>query len=146
MQVNEWLLFERAQPGTFGDWAVRQFSDAQLADPTVCGATSDPDGDGVGNRMEFAVGGNPLVADGTNALLRIASAGPGQVAVRFRERKDMADVTLRFERSFDLAAWSTVTPASISTVTDLGAVRWREALFPVGAATAFYRLGAMTVP
>ena len=146
VQVNEWLLFERAQPGTFGDWAVRQFSDAQLADPTVCGATSDPDGDGVGNRMEFAVGGNPLVADGTNALLRIAAAPLSKVAVRFRERKDMVDVALQFERSFDLAAWSTVTPASISTVTDLGTARWREATFPLGAATAFYRLGAVTAP
>ena len=35
VQVAEIVFYERAVPGTFGDWSLHQFTDSQLADGAV---------------------------------------------------------------------------------------------------------------
>src|ERR1051326_5692677 len=99
------VFFERALPGTFGDWALRQFPSAQLADSTISGAGADPDGDGAPNLLEFAMGGQPLVADAENLKLQSASAAANQFAFHFRQRKDLGGLTRQFLLSSDLAEW-----------------------------------------
>lgn len=146
VQVNEWILFERTQPDTFGDWALTRFTEAQLTDSAFSGPEADPEGDGVKNLFEFATGGNPIIVDATNAMLKARLAAPGDLAVRFRERKVMSGVALQFKQSSDLLSWSATAPSSISTVADLGDVLLREALFALEPGTVFYRLEAVFSP
>lgn len=141
VQVVEWVLMERAQPGTYGDWALRQFNDTQLADPTVSGQFADPDGDGVPNLLEFAMGGNPLLSDPGNCAIQSAAAGAGQFKLRFRERKSLSGITRQFLLSTNLSSWTSATPVSVAPVQDLGDIQLLEAVFASPAVASFYRLG-----
>jgi hypothetical protein len=67
----EVTFFERAQPGTFADWQLQHFTDAELNDSSVGSSHADPDGDGLPNLLEFAQGGDPLMADATNASANV---------------------------------------------------------------------------
>ncbi|HET7625409.1 MAG TPA: discoidin domain-containing protein [Verrucomicrobiae bacterium] len=67
VQVMEVTFFERAQPGTFADWQLQHFTDAELDDSSIGSSQADPDNDGLPNLLEFAEGGDPLTADATNA-------------------------------------------------------------------------------
>ena len=85
-------------PGTFGDWSLQEFTDAQLA--TAFGtATADPDQDGVANLAEFAIVDEPLLADGSTLALQLLPSPSGTFAFTFRERNNLGDVTRRFESS-----------------------------------------------
>ena len=141
VQVIEWVLMERAQPGTYGDWALRQFNDTQLADPTVSGQFTDPDADGASNLLEFAMGGNPLQADATNCAIQSVTAAAGQFKLRFRERTGLSGLTRRFLLSTNLAAWTPATPLGVTPVQNLGDIQLLEALFTAPAAQSYYRLG-----
>jgi hypothetical protein len=44
-------------------WKFSKFTAAQLTNSAVSGDLADPDGDGRANLLEYALGGNPLVAD-----------------------------------------------------------------------------------
>jgi hypothetical protein len=139
-QVMEITFFERALPGTYGDWAVHKFTDTQLADPEFGTATADPDGDGTSNLAEFAMGGNPLVADGSAMALQVLASPPGTFAFSFRERKDLGDVQRRFESSTNLFNWAEVVPSSLITLSNLPNVYVRSAVFPAPAGASYFRL------
>jgi hypothetical protein len=140
VQVVEMNFLERAQPGTFGDWALHNFTDSQLADSNLGSATADPDQDGVPNLVEFAMGGNPWSADGSVARLLPVAAAAGVFRFRFQERKNLGDIQRSFESSTDLINWSTATPSTLSNVSDLGALWLREASFPIQSLATLFRL------
>jgi hypothetical protein len=139
-QVNELTFFERALPGTFGDWAVRTFSATQLLNDSISGPAADPDGDGVANLMEFVVGGDALVGDAAKTNVQIVTA-PGQFRLQFLERKNLAGVTRDFLSSTNLIVWSPIIPANVSVVQDLGGTEVKEAVFAASAAQGFFRIG-----
>jgi hypothetical protein len=140
VQVDEMSFFERAMPGSYGDWALHTFTDAQLSDPTLGAATADPDHDGAPNLVEFAMGGSPLVADATNMALQPLNSPPDSFAFAFRERKNLGDVQRRFESSTDLVSWAEVTPSNLVTLSNMPDVYLRAAVFPARDAAAFFRL------
>ncbi len=140
VQVVELNFLERAAPGTYGDWAVRQFTDAQLSDPAIGAADADPDSDGVRNLAEFAMGGNPLVADGAAMSLQPVSSSAGTFAFSFRERKDLGDVARHFESSTNLVDWSEVSPSSLSILASSSQTYMRAAVFPLLSGGAYFRL------
>ena len=139
VQVVELSFYERAIPGTFADWSLHEFTDTQLADPAFGTASADPDHDGVPNLAEFALGGDPLTADGSTLALQSASSASA-FTLTFRERKNLGDVQYWFERSTDLVSWAEVTPSSLVTVGDLPEVYLRAAAFPVQSQASFFRL------
>jgi hypothetical protein len=140
VQVVEMFFFERALPYTFGDWVVRQFTEAQIGAAAISGPFADPDGDGVPNLLEFAVGGNPLAPDASNAQLQPVAATPGSFAFRYRERKNLGDVQRNFERSAELLNWNSITPSSVTNLNDLGDSWVRQATFPATNAALFFRV------
>jgi hypothetical protein len=140
VQVDEMSFFERALPGSYGDWAVREFTDVQLADSAFGGPAADPDQDGVPNLAEFALGGNPLVSDASVAALQMVATEPGQFAFTLRERKSLGDVQRQFETSTNLVYWEEVSPSSLLTLTNLPDVYVREAVFPAPGAASFFRV------
>jgi hypothetical protein len=140
VQVSELVFLERAQPGTFGDWELGYFNDAQINNPAVAGIGADPDGDRVVNLLEFVVGGNPMVPDATNAVMAGISLPGNQIAVQFQERNHLGEVTRGFVASPDFTTWTNVTPVSVTLVQTLGNISTYQAVFPVQKAPLYYRL------
>jgi hypothetical protein len=141
VQVVEMVFFERAIPGTFADWALHEFNATQLADASVSGPGADPDGDGAPNLLEFAMGGEPLVADAENLKLQSASISANQFAFHFRQRKDLGGLTRQFLLSTDLIAWTQVSPLNVSTDQDLGDVVQLLATMEAPSQPSFFRVG-----
>ena len=140
VQVVGWSLFERAQPGTFGDWRLQHFTAAQLTNSAVSDANADPDGDGVPNLLEFAVGGNPLTPDPTNATVQGLRSTTGQFVFQFKERNPLGDVTRQFQSSGDLLNWTNAAPILVNPLQNLGTTIIYQAQFPLRPAVSFYRL------
>ena len=140
VQVVEVVFWERALPGTFGDWALRNFNYTQLADPAIGASDADPELDGAVNFLEFAMGGAPLSADADNFKLKNLSLSPGQFSVRFTERKQLVGVTREFLSSSNLTTWAVVAPLSVQTIQDLGETAVLQATFPVQNSRTFFRL------
>jgi hypothetical protein len=140
VQVVELVFFERAQPGTFGDWQLHYFTDAQLTNSAVGTAAADPDGDGVPNLLEFATGGNPFAADATNAAMKGFALPGNEFAVQFQERNELGNVERQFEESSDLLNWTSVTPLQVNTLQNLGTVSIYQAVFSVQPSSQFFRI------
>jgi hypothetical protein len=62
---------------------------------------ADPDGDGVPNWLEYAIGAPPLKAQPSLHL----EAAPGGRKVWFRQRREMTGVRISLESSADLSKW-----------------------------------------
>lgn len=139
VQVVELNFFERALPGTFADWQLNNFTDAQLTNSAVGIAGADPDGDGVPNLLEFAAGGNPLAADATNALVGGLNLS-NQFAFQFQERNVLGNVARQFQAAGDLLSWTNIAPASVMPLQNLGGATIYLALFPRQLAPQFFRI------
>jgi hypothetical protein len=140
VQVDEMVFFERAQPGTFADWQLQNFTDAQLTNSAIGIASADPDGDGVPNLLEFAVGGRPLTADATNAVVSGVLSGDNQFVFQFQERNSLGNVARQFQASGDLLNWSNTTPASVNVLQNFGVGSLYQAAFPVQVNSQFFHI------
>lgn len=140
VQLAELDFYERAQPGTFADWLLQNFTDAQLTNSAIGTAAADPDGDGVPNLLEFAVGGNPLVSDATNAVVRAAIFSASQFAIQFHERNALGNVARQFQSSDDLLNWTNTAPATVNVLQNFGTSSLLQAQFPFQLAPQFFRL------
>ena len=75
VQVVELAFYERAQPGTFPDFLLQNFSDAQLTNSFYAGTNADPDADGMGNMAEFLAGTSPTNSASALKLTSALQAG-----------------------------------------------------------------------
>jgi hypothetical protein len=48
-------------PANLEDWRGVHFSQTEITDPTLAGDNADPDGDGIGNLLEFLLGTAPRI-------------------------------------------------------------------------------------
>ena len=140
VQVAELNFFERAQPGTFADWQLNHFTDAQLTNSASGTASADPDADGVPNLLEFAVGGNPAMADATNAIVRGSPFSASQFAIQFQERTALGNVARQFQSSGDLLNWTNTAPAAVNGLQTVAGNSIYRALFPFQLAPQFFRI------
>ena len=140
VQVVEFNLFERALPGTFSDWQLQNFTDAQLANSAVGIASADPDGDGVPNLLEFATGGNPFSSDAANAAVKNVSLPGGQFAFQFQERSSLGNVARQFQSSPDLLAWTNLVPLQLNIMQTNGNNFIYQAVFPAQNTRQFIRI------
>lgn len=140
VQVVEFQLYERALPGTFADWQLHYFTDAQLTNSAIGTFAADPDGDGIPNLLEFALGGSPVVADSTNARFSGVARAGGQFVFQFQERASLGNVVRQFQASPDLQSWTNVMPSQVNPAGRAGSNVLYQAVFPVLPALQFYRL------
>lgn len=116
-------------------------------DPADQDPTDDPDGDGVKNELEYALGRNPSVAEG--ATTTVSKSG-SNLLLTFK-RSDLAvsngDVAISVEYGTNLASWSApvTVPASSGvaggitfTITDGTPNDTVVASIPTGGATKFF--------
>lgn len=102
--VAEVALYAESTSG-YVDWSERRFP---LVDPAATGAaapSADPDGDGVSNLLEYALGGDPNAAEGD--LLPSARTENGRLVIDYVRDLWLTDVSYQVEWSHDLLAWTT---------------------------------------
>jgi hypothetical protein len=140
VQVEEMLFNERSTPGTFGDWELSHFTAAQLNNPAVSSPFADADGDGVINLQEFAVGGNPVVKDATNAAMTGVLLPGNLVGVKYQVTNNLGDISLQYQASPDLLNWTNITPTAVTVITNRGTISIDQATFPQQATPQYFRL------
>ncbi len=99
-------------------WTIAQFAGAEVADASISGMDSDPDGDGASNLLEFALGTDPK--DGASipviAVQRrafVVNGDPGDYLVLALTERSASGLRYQAEFSSDLATWQTVSPEDL---------------------------------
>ena len=118
----------------FGTWQEFHFSSATLAQPeleaTVWGDLADPDGDRIGNLIEYFMGLNPQTDD-RDDLLTFDLVGSELILVAQRA-VGLSDVGGVFEWSTDLVTWLD-SDIIVNIVPNAADIESLEARLPVGA-------------
>jgi hypothetical protein len=97
--------------GGFGYWQAEHFSSDERADVLISGPGADPDGDGILNLLEYALGANPRLAG--SAKLPVLSVrnfpdapAPGAyLTLAFRRPVAIEDVGYLVKTSSGLVTW-----------------------------------------
>jgi autotransporter-associated beta strand protein len=94
-------------------WIDSFTPDALLPDEASKLPSADPDGDGITNLMEFAIGGSPVVSS-QSILPTLASVG-SDLVLSYTRSDDSESVTTQIGQwSTDLANWNDVTPTLVN--------------------------------
>jgi len=158
-------------PVTVTDWKAEHFTEEELLDEDISGASADADSDGISNLLEFAFGTDPRSnASGPTPLDFTGSfAGggtivtEGQPITRFEAASNGVDFRALFIRrdpattggliyvpqfSADLNTWqpSSATPVVLATGDGLEVVSVPYPLFVGGKKARFFRMTVATPP
>ncbi len=90
----------------YDSWRFAHFTSAELADTALSGPSGDPDGDGLPNLMEYALGGAPNTADATSHQPSVRLIAD-HLTLDYTRPNSIADVSYTVEWSNDLQTWST---------------------------------------
>ena len=132
-------------PATSWDaWRERMFTDTQMENISISGPQGDPDGDGVVNLAEYALGGNPMIAGGTagriNASLTL-SGGRQRLTLTIRKRCDRP-LGWSAQASFDLVNW----PGNSATLTQTAELLTAVENISTPASTRVFLRPVFTLP
>ena len=92
--------------GQYQGWREQQFTAAELSDPNVDSA--DPDGDGIPNLMEYALGLAPKTSSvaGLPVAATQTAGGKTYLTLTFTKIRALADITYTVQVSGDLQTWN----------------------------------------
>ncbi len=126
--------------GNFASFQLTHFTVEELANPAISGPSADPDGDGLANLLEYALGLAPKTANASG--LPEVAASAGEWTYTYTRPSDRADITYAVERSTDLTSWTTadVTHELVSTDAATGTQTWRARVPLATGANGFFRL------
>ncbi len=89
-------------------WRQQNFTTAELTNSAISGDFADPDGDGIPNLMEYALGLNPKVAS-VNGLPVVGLqnvGGTNYLAVTYKQVLFATDISYTVQVSGDLMTWN----------------------------------------
>ena len=124
------------------------FSNVQASSDEISGPHADPDGDGITNFAEYALGGSALLADTVQLRPRVSivrDGGQTYFAIEHLSVPAAAEAKVTLEHSADLVTWSTgdmverEAPAILSSGHSVHSLRADDSIFPAVPA-AFFRL------
>lgn len=92
----------------YRSYLAEYFSTGELADEALSSAAADPDGDGLGNLLEFALGLNPRVADAEGEPL--VALTDGRLTISYLRRLGALDLSYAVEVSDNLQTWQSGAP------------------------------------
>ncbi len=155
-QIGGALLADRQQATVtiataFTAWQATHFSSAEIADSAVSGDSADPDGDGLANLTEFALGRNPRLADASGAWSTAVQkiGGVDYLTLTFKRRAPALDLTYAVQSSEDLAAWASGPVQVGSAVADgdgTETVTYRDTVAVGNGARRFLRVQVTRTP
>ncbi len=126
-----------AEP-TLEEWRLAHFGTTADAGPAA--NTADPDGDGLANLMEYALGLDPGAPEPLSARLATDTA-TGHLRLSVTRNPDAIGLAWAVEVSGDLAAWAGAEGTDVATETDLPGLLVVSDLTPAGdAPRRFIRL------
>ncbi len=107
---------------TYTTWLTRFFTAAEQADPTISGSAADPDGDGVSNLIEYALGLSPRTAGATGlpTVGQMTINGSTYLTLTYTQVFANTDITYVPQVSGDLMTWNSDANyvAAVSTQTN----------------------------
>lgn len=108
INLMNWVTGELAPITPYQGWAQSHFSNLPTGrDSPMALPGEDPDGDGLYNIVEFALGTNPNAIDDDHALVTAAEMEDENVSVtiQFLRRNDEPDLGIEPEISYNLESW-----------------------------------------
>ena len=155
-QLGGALLADRQQATitistAFTAWQTTHFNSSELANAAVSGDDADPDGDGLANLAEFALGRDPRLADAaaawTTAVQNIG--GADYLTLTFKRRAPALDLAYAVQSSGDLASWSS-GPVQVGSAAANGdgteTVTYRDGVTVGGGSRRFLRVHVTRTP
>ena len=119
----------------YQNWTLGYFTAEEVSDTELSAPTSDPDGDGLLNLMEYALNLNPRQSSQAGQPFR--GENGGNLTLTYQKDTAKTDISYQVEVSGDLTAWLPVSDELISTN---GTVETRRAGVPINGARKFLRL------
>jgi hypothetical protein len=140
--ANGTKITPQIERGPLDAWFAGHFTPAELQVPSIYGDRSDPDGDGLPNLMEFALGGSPWLFDSSlrpQLDLLFGTGGEPWISMAWWKSRDAAAVTLEPQVSDNLFDWTTVAahPTGAETTS---AIEWEVIIDRTGHSKLFMRL------
>ena len=129
-----------AMAAGYAGWAEAVFSASPPAASAQAGP-GDPDGDGIPNALEYATGGDPLLADASNSQLRLVSITP--LVLSLPRNPDAPEMVPALEVGGNLNNWQTVAEADVLRTMNEQSIRF-EVRTP--AAGRFFRIRFTAAP
>ena len=116
---------------SFSTWQQAYFTAAQLNDPTISGATADPNNNGLANLLEYAFNLNPTTGtQGSRPFAFVDPANPNYLDLVYTKFLGATDLTFTVEESTDLKSWSTASPTNV-VLSDNGVLQVIKAEVPI---------------
>lgn len=111
------------------NWQATHFSEEELAEGAITGDEDDPDGDGIPNALEFAMGLDPRVPDTEGLPFGGITAGHLTLSFRMNKEALAAGVIFEVEACTDLLLqdWSTLDISELLPRVDSNT--WYQVLF-----------------
>jgi hypothetical protein len=94
------------QDKPYDAWRFAHFTAAELADATLSGPNADPDGDGLPNLLEYALGADPKTADASNHAAQVGFSAD-HLTLAYTRPSTVTDLNYALEWTTDLQTWST---------------------------------------
>jgi len=129
----------------FTSWCTHHFNTTELANPAISGANADPDGDGLSNLLEYALGCSPCQSKSGPASLPALQQTAGEWIFTFQRPASAPGIAYTVQQSSDLQNWSDtdLTPERIAT----GEIEtWRVRCAASTTAPRFFRLKTVFTP
>ncbi len=129
------------QDRPFDQWRKTHFPNDWF-DPSVAGVDADPDGDQMGNLIEFAAHCDPHLADTMVLDLTPAPDTSSDDTITFLANPNASDIELTLEQSEDCTTWNAApyTSACQTCLDDGNEMRWTV---PTYTTRKFYQLRAV---
>ncbi len=121
------------EPDGYAAWLEEFFTPGEIDNGALTGPEADPDGDGVSNLLEYALGGDPTQPDrGVLPVQGIQTIdGADYLSLAFTRPEGIDDVVYAVESSSDLINWSPETELVDSVSEDGEIIETHRDTFPL---------------
>jgi len=118
------------------NWRNLEFG-TDVNNPTIAGNNADPDGDGIDNLMEYALGLDPNSSDAKTGIYSESTGS--ELSIIYPRNKDATDLNYIVEGSDDLNSFSGNQPAVTETIlSTVGNIEMVKATVSLGNKTRYF--------